>query len=110
MSELRVHKLKTWPKYFELVKRARKTCELRKADRDYQIGDCLELVEFDPETDRHTGRRHYAEISHILTAADPPRGLIDGYVVLSLDYVGKAKEDVLNGHPSIIYTRKEVLP
>lgn len=110
MSDLRVHKLKTWPKYFDLVKRGLKPYELRKADRDFRVGDCLELVEFDPDTDRHTGRRHYVEISHILTAADPPRGLIDGYVVLGLDDVGRSKEDVLNGHPSSVYARKEITP
>lgn len=40
--------LKTWPQYFKLVQQGIKTFEIRKNDRDFQVGDFLLLEEFDP--------------------------------------------------------------
>lgn len=43
----RIHRLKTDPEVFEEVASGRKPFELRRADRDYQVGDVLELHEYD---------------------------------------------------------------
>lgn len=45
----RVHKLKTVEPYFTETQVGNKVHELRKDDRDFQIGDVLELVLFVPE-------------------------------------------------------------
>lgn len=37
------HELKTWPVYFDAVKRGAKTFEVRKNDRGFQTGDLVEL-------------------------------------------------------------------
>ena len=55
-----VHFLKTWPDYFDAVEDGRKTFEIRKNDRNFQVGDTLVLEEFVPiARDRgyYTGRK-----------------------------------------------------
>lgn len=50
----RIHRLKTDPDVFEEVATGRKTFEVRRADRDYQLGDALVLHEYDrARADRH---------------------------------------------------------
>lgn len=94
---MRAHKLKTWPAFFDEVKRERKHAEVRNGDRDFQVGDYLMLVEFDPREEMLTGRYECRRISHILTAGDPPRGLLDGFVVLSMETCGGIDESRLLG-------------
>lgn len=43
-----VHHLKTWPTYFQAIKRGDKTFELRLNDRDFREGDTLFLQEWNP--------------------------------------------------------------
>ncbi|MDD5146131.1 MAG: DUF3850 domain-containing protein [Candidatus Pacebacteria bacterium] len=47
---------KAWPELFELVKTGKKNFDLRLADFDVQEGDTLILEEWDPETEKYTGR------------------------------------------------------
>ncbi len=51
----KTHTLKTWPGPFRLVKAGLKKYEIRKADRDYAVGDVLVLQEFEPETSTYSG-------------------------------------------------------
>ena len=81
---MRAHRLKIWPAPFRAVCDERKTCEVRRADRDFQVGDFLMLVEFDPQKDALTGDYICRKITHVHRAEDVPRGLIDGFVVLSI--------------------------
>lgn len=52
----RMHTLKTLPEFFDASKRGVKPFEVRKNDRDFQVGDVLELVEFDPSEKLAEGR------------------------------------------------------
>ena len=45
---MKKHILKIWPEYFKDVESGRKPFEVRKDDRNFQVGDILELMEFDP--------------------------------------------------------------
>lgn len=84
-----LHSLKSWPMFFDSVKDGTKTFELRKLDRDYHVGDMLELREWDPIQAHHgdtlvtkgyTGRvLVVGPITHILAGGF---GLIDGYGIL----------------------------
>jgi hypothetical protein len=94
---MRAHRLKSWPAFFAAVKRGDKTCELRRDDRDYRIGDYLLLLEFDPAAGALKGPSLVRRISHILTAADAPRGLLDGFVLLSVAEAGLFEESALRG-------------
>lgn len=50
------HNLKTWPLYFQAIADGRKTFDVRKNDRGFKEGDILELMEYNPETKKYTGR------------------------------------------------------
>jgi len=65
-----VHKLKINPKFFHAVIQGYKTCEVRKADRPFAVGDLLELNEFVEKTGNYTDNSCTVSVSHILTPAD----------------------------------------
>jgi hypothetical protein len=44
-----IHKLKTLPSFFQAVAQNKKRFEIRKNDRDFQVGDYLILQEWDGE-------------------------------------------------------------
>ena len=60
-----VHELKLWPKPYEEVSSGRKPFELRKDDRDYKVGDILNLRHWDPETEKYSGRSMSAGVTCI---------------------------------------------
>jgi hypothetical protein len=103
---MRAHKLKTWPQYFRAVEREEKPFEVRKADRDFQVGDYLCLVEFDPQHDMLTGKYVYRRITYMLSSTDAPRGLVDGFVVLGLDTVDGVEAANLRGTNDSILAEK----
>jgi hypothetical protein len=83
MSErgVRTHQLKTWPAYFEAVRRREKTFEVRRDDRGgFQVGDHLLLDEWDPETEQYTGRSKTVTVSYVLPGGQ--FGVEAGYCVL----------------------------
>jgi hypothetical protein len=49
------HKVKVWPQYFKDICSGLKTFEVRKDDRNYQVGDSLLMLEWVPETESYTG-------------------------------------------------------
>jgi hypothetical protein len=48
------HVIKCWPEAFQSLMSAVKTFEIRTNDRDYRVGDLLEIHEWDPETREFT--------------------------------------------------------
>ncbi|MBI5077419.1 DUF3850 domain-containing protein [Candidatus Falkowbacteria bacterium] len=62
---MRVEK-KCWPKYFQKIIDGDKTFELRLADFDCAPGDTLALREWDPETEKYTGREIEKVITYVL--------------------------------------------
>jgi hypothetical protein len=77
-----VHSLKTWPEYYEAMATRLKKFELRKNDRNFQVGDFLRLQEYDPKTNQYTGRETTVEIFYILEGGT--FGLDKGYCVMSV--------------------------
>lgn len=75
----RRHKLKLAKMFFEDVRLGRKSFELRKNDRDYKIGDILELREMD--NGEPTGRVIEKEITYIMEGF---AGLKEDYCILAL--------------------------
>lgn len=85
-----IHELKTHPQYFSMVFAGTKKFEVRKNDRNYQLGDELLLKEFVPKgyyedglnDDKYTGRILHRRIDYILIGGQ--FGVEPGYVVMSL--------------------------
>ena len=80
------HELKTWPKYFDVVRMGRKRFELRKNDRDFKVGDTLYLREWNPATDDYTGRSLRVKVRYLLKDAKF-LGLDEGFVIMSIDLI-----------------------
>ena len=76
-----IHELKTWPECFWDIVNRRKTFEVRKNDRNFRIGDRLELLEFDPETNKYTG---FMAVVHVVFACALP--LLDEYIGMSIEF------------------------
>jgi hypothetical protein len=76
-----IHDLKTWPKPFQAVRDRAKRFEFRKNDRNYQVDDVLCLLEWDPLTERFTGRVEKHEVTYIIAEGF---GIPDGYCVMSI--------------------------
>lgn len=78
------HLLKTVSKYFWDVVFARKTFELRKNDRNFQVGDTLNLAEvYDDLPVRYTGAVVPVTVTYILEG--PGYGLEDGYCIMAIE-------------------------
>lgn len=74
-----IHELKTWPSQYVAVtgyadepagvmipeRRHPKKHEVRRADRDYRVGDILHLREWNPDTQTYTGRQAWFDVTHI---------------------------------------------
>jgi len=77
----KAHELKTIQPYFDQVINNEKGFELRKMDRDYEIGDILILQEYDQYTNTYSGREANRVIGYILEGA-VKFGLKKGYGIL----------------------------
>jgi len=77
------HELKTWPEHFEQVWNRVKKFEVRKKDRPYKVGDRLYLKEFDPNTQKYTGRCYNVEVTHLLNGGQ--FGIEKGFCVMSIE-------------------------
>lgn len=84
------HDLKIWPEFFGAVASGEKTAEIRRNDRGFEVGDILLLHEWEPTTEKYTGRVCRRRVSHVLHGMGivgviaPLRGLNLNYVMLSL--------------------------
>ncbi len=86
------HELKIWTKYFDVVQRGDKPFEIRKADRDFTVGDTLVLHEWEPGTQTlgdslgkqgyYTGRRTEKVVVYILPGGQ--FGIENGYVAMGI--------------------------
>lgn len=72
------HDLKILPQHMDYVLKGNKTFELRKNDRDFQVGDLFVLREWENGT--YTGRYFIQSIGYILKDC-PEYGLMDGYCI-----------------------------
>lgn len=78
------HVLKTWPSSWDATYEGRKPFEFRFDDRDYEVGDHLVLVRWDPSIEKYTGRALVLEVTYML------RGRFDvpsGYCVMGIPKV-----------------------
>lgn len=80
----KIHNLKIWPEYFELVSQGKKTFEARKDDRGYSIGDILYLTEWDHLTENYTGRSLMKEVTYILRPSHQGNAVRPGYCIMSI--------------------------
>ena len=72
---------KILPEYFEAVCQDKKTFELRKDEDEIEVGNRLQLEEWDPEKEDYTGRTVTVDVTYVLRNT-PEYGLMDGYCII----------------------------
>ena len=78
-----VHELKTESGPYDAIAAGTKTFEFRRNDRDYRVGDVLQLRRYDAETESYCpGAFLYRGVSYIVHG--PAFGIPDGYCVMSI--------------------------
>ncbi|MBE6693404.1 MAG: DUF3850 domain-containing protein [Ruminococcaceae bacterium] len=80
----KTHDLKISSVYFDDVKNGKKPFEVRYNDRNFEVGDILNLREYDRGS--YTGREVKKKVSYVL---DNREYCKEGYVVLGLKGVKK---------------------
>jgi len=75
------HKIKTVSPFFEDIESGKKKFEIRKNDRNYQVGDLLVLSHWDHQSKCFTGRQIYGRVDYIL---DDRRFIQEGYICMSI--------------------------
>ena len=78
----KTHHLKILPEYFNAVISGDKRFEIRRNDRNYQVGDYLMLREW--HKGQYTGNRAKVRVEYVLQYAP---GLRDDYCILSISPV-----------------------
>lgn len=98
---MRAHLLKSWPKFFDLVRRGMKPFELRNAvDRDFRLDDFVVLAEWNPETKAMTGNYECRRITSIHAPNDTPLGLYAGFLILGLAMPALEEISALTASPN----------
>lgn len=76
------HDLKISPKYYRDIESNGKTFEVRLNDRDFKVGDILNLREY--AGGEYTGRKIVCEVKYIL---DNPDYCKEGYIIMQLSNI-----------------------
>ncbi|SFS30597.1 ASCH/PUA domain-containing protein [Lutibacter maritimus] len=87
------HKLKILPEYYQAAASGNKPFEIRKNDRDYKLGDKLELQEWDGVN--YTGKEIHVYVTYILKGG--LYGLDKAYCILGTRII-----EVIKNEPSKI--------
>lgn len=82
------HTLKCWPEFFTAILADQKTHDLRRNDRNFQVGDLLHLQEFNPKSGKYTGRAVDVRVTYVTKAGLPcalsEEALHPGFCILSI--------------------------
>lgn len=79
-NTMRVKK-KILPEYFEAVLSGHKNFELRKDEDNFQVGDFIVLLEWDPSQNNYTGRFTSRKVKCVLRNV-PEFGLQEGHCII----------------------------
>lgn len=74
--------LKTLPEYFRAILSGEKNFEIRKNDRNFQVGDVLVLLEYDISKKEYTDRIISKKITYILPGGQ--FGVEEDYCIMGL--------------------------
>lgn len=81
----REHRIKLWSEFAGHIMEGSKTYEVRKDDREYEVGDLLVMVEVDRETEAPTGWELRAWVIHKTPGGR--FGIAPDYCVLGIEFI-----------------------
>ena len=90
----KTHHVKTWPEFYKPAYFGFKPFEVRKNDRNYQVGDTFISHEWNPETKEYSGSATEFRIGFILQGGQ--FGIDPEYVVMATEYV--CNHEGVGGH------------
>lgn len=76
------HELKTWPEFFKASISGKKKFEVRKNDRNFQVGDELVLREWEPGSGYYTDRKAVFYVDYVLSGYN--WGIRKDFIVMSV--------------------------
>lgn len=97
---MKTHFLKTWPEYFQAIENGEKAFEVRRKDRDFNVGDTLILEEFNPTEapadiygswGTYTGKSLKVKVTYVLDGGK--FGVEEGFCVLGISPNGFEKAE-----------------
>ena len=77
-----IHELKTWTRFWRSIATGKKPFEVRLNDRNFTVGDTLDLREFDPCGEEYTGNRLTAKVTYVLIGGE--FGIKENYCVMGI--------------------------
>jgi isopenicillin N synthase-like dioxygenase len=91
-SKTTTHNVKSWKQFFQLMLDGKKKHDMRNMkDREYKVGDILNLQEYDPFKGEYTGREAKFKITYITSSVTPcalsSAMLDDTACILSLELI-----------------------
>ena len=94
LFEGRVHHLKCWPEEFKQMASGEKPFDVRKDDRDYQVGDHIVQQEWIPGDEYYTGEEVVVLVTSKLEGKQAEGfGLQPGYCVMGIALIGVAEDE-----------------
>ncbi len=84
----KIHELKILPQFLYSVIKGDKTFEVRKNDRDFEVGDIVRLREWNPDTQTYGEFDCECDIIYLL---DNPEYCKEGYVILGITHADPMK-------------------
>jgi hypothetical protein len=82
---MKTHHLKCYPDIFEVMFKEEKSFDIRKNDRNFEVGDQIILYEYDPIEKQYLSRHKHGLITFIMKDPNPFIDLGDK-VILSLKF------------------------
>ncbi len=79
---MKIHELKCHTEYFMKVVTSQKKFEIRKNDRNFEVGDVLHLKNYDPKNETYLFGHCLAEVDYIFEGQG--FGVTSGYCVMSI--------------------------
>lgn len=95
-----IHDLKILPQYFKEVVSGEKKFEIRKDDRNFSVGDIIDLREFD--NNHYTGNIYSVKITYKFDGGS--YGIEDGYCVLSIEPIQNGAINDPQDPPMVYYS------
>ncbi|WP_080058317.1 DUF3850 domain-containing protein [Spirosoma aerolatum] len=88
---MKKHFLKCWLEEFDAIVAGKKRFDLRKNDRDYQVGDVLILAKYDQYKKKFLPGYVAVEVTYVV---DSKFGMKDGYCAMSFTGVAQATQEM----------------
>ncbi|KQT89319.1 hypothetical protein ASG49_16185 [Marmoricola sp. Leaf446] len=92
----RIHEVKSWSEFFRPIAAGERSHELRRNDRDYQVGDFLILREYDPKLGHYTGSVCEALVTSMTSRERPcavsDEGLHPDFCILSIRVTARSED------------------